>query len=267
MASAMNTLNAKSLRRNPTPGALGAELSEGGAGLASGERLVSLVIPAFNEADVIVSTLLQLPTGIFAKVLVADNGSTDGTGDLALRAGADVVRVKDKGYGAACLAALDCCQDEEILVFLQADGSEDANQAELLVEPILSGRADLVIGSRTLGPQVKGALRPHQRWGNWLATTLLRLFWGYAYSDLGPFRAIRAGDLRRLHLRERHYGWTVEMQMRALDCGLRVTEVPVRQGLRVAGEEKVSGNWRTSLAAGYTILRVLLVGAARRPFR
>jgi hypothetical protein len=161
------------------------------------------------------------------------------------------------------LAALAECEDDEILVFLQADGSEDAGEAGALVEPILAGEADLVIGSRVLGQAEAGALRPHQRFGNWLATTLLRWFWGYPYTDLGPFRAIPAGVLRRLDLQELRYGWTVEMQMRALLGGLRVQEVPVRYGLRQAGVEKVSGNWKASVAAGYTILRVILAGAVR----
>ncbi len=257
--TAMNTLSAKSRNKNPGPG-LGVESSSGVG--ASGGRL-SLVIPAYNEADVIESTLLRLPSGIFSKVIVADNGSTDDTAEIAQRAGALVVRTSEKGYGAACLAALDRCADEEILIFLQADGSEDAAEASLLVEPLLRGEADLVIGSRVLGHASPGALRPHQRWGNWLATRLVDLFWDHTYTDLGPFRALPAGLLRRLNLRERHYGWTIEMQVQALAMGLRVREVPVRYGHRTAGVEKVSGNWKASLLAGYTILRVIFQAAWR----
>jgi glycosyltransferase involved in cell wall biosynthesis len=253
----MKTLNAKSRNKK-----LSDEDFVGVAATASGG--ISLVIPAFNEADVIEQTLLRLPKGIFSKVIVADNGSTDGTGEKAGRAGALVVRAEMKGYGAACLKALELCGDGEILVFLQADGSEDAAEAEDLVAPILRGEADLVLGSRVLGHASPGALRPHQKFGNWLATRLLAWFWGFRYTDLGPFRAIRAGDLRRLGMRELRYGWTVEMQMRALDAGLRVREVPVRYGYRVAGTEKVSGNWRASAAAGWTIIWVLLRGAWRR---
>lgn len=265
----MNTLSAKSRTMNPK------EAAGAGEGLASGAALLSLasnssgitlIIPAFNEEDVIAQTLARLPEGIFDRSIVADNGSTDRTAEVARAAGAQVVRVERKGYGFACLAALDICQDDEVLAFLQADGSEDAAEASLLAAPILAGEADLVIGSRVLGEAADGALRPHQRFGNWLATSLIRLFWDHSYTDLGPFRAIRAGVLKHLQLTEGQYGWTVEMQIRALEAGLRVREVPVRYGLRLAGEEKVSGNWKASLVAGWTILRVVFARAARRLF-
>lgn len=262
----MNTLNAKSRSMNPSEG--GAAFSATAGSRGSG---VSLIIPAYNEEDVIEQTLVQLPAGIFSKVIVADNASSDRTAEIARRAGATVVSAPMRGYGYACLAALEICADNEILVFLQADGSEPAAEALDLIAPIAQGEADLVIGSRVLGERegrvAPGALRSHQVFGNWLATTLLRWFWGFPYTDLGPFRAIRAGALRMLALREGRYGWTVEMQMRALDCGLRVREIPVGYGLRQAGEEKVSGNWRASLLAGYTILRVVLAGGIRRLLR
>lgn len=189
--------------------------------------------------------------------MVADNGSTDQTAEIARAHGATVVSTPIKGYGAACLAALDLFSDSEILVFLQADGSEDASESIALTDPIRRGAADLVIGSRVLGEASPGALRPHQRWGNALSTALIRLFWGYRFTDLGPFRAIRAGTLRSLHMRDRDYGWTVEMQIRAAQHKLRTCEIPVRYGLRQAGTEKVSGNWRASLAASIKILTVL----------
>jgi glycosyltransferase involved in cell wall biosynthesis len=218
---------------------------------------VWLVIPAYNEADVIGETLLRLPLGIFAQVVVADNGSTDETCVQAEKAGARVVSTREKGYGAACLRALEEAPDEAILVFLQADGSEDAAEAGHLVGPIERGEADLVIGSRVLGNAAPGALRSHQRFGNWLATRLLNLFWGAKATDLGPFRAIRAGVLRNLGMRDRNYGWTIEMQVKAAQQRLRVVEVPVSYGLRQAGEEKVSGNWQASLRAGIKILWVI----------
>lgn len=252
----MRTLNTRSRKKNPA-----AEAVEAGAGVGSLVSPVWLVIPAYNEADVIAQTLLRLPKGIFAQVVVADNGSSDETALEAQKAGAIVVSTGEKGYGAACLAVLEQAPDDVILVYLQADGSEDAGEAELLVGPILRGEADLVIGSRVLGEASEGALRGHQRFGNWMATSLLNLIWGQRATDLGPFRAIRAGVLRDLGMVDRNYGWTVEMQVRAAQRGLRVMEIPVRYGLRLAGEEKVSGNLRGSARAGIKILWVILRSA------
>lgn len=249
IATAMSTLNTRSRKKNP---------AEDGAG---GVSPVWLVIPAYNEADVIAQTLLRLPKSIFAHVVVANNGSSDETASEAEKAGARVVSTVEKGYGAACLAVLDVAPDDVILVFLQADGSEDAGETELLVGPILRGEADLVIGSRVLGEASKGALRGHQRFGNWLATSLLNFIWGQSATDLGPFRAIRAGVLRDLGLVDRNYGWTIEMQVRAAQRGLRVVEVPVRYGLRLGGEEKVSGNLLGSSRASIKILWVILRSA------
>jgi glycosyltransferase involved in cell wall biosynthesis len=244
---AMNTLKNKSRTMNPNP-----------RGLDSGAAGVSLVIPAYNEEDVIGQTLLRLPSSIFSQILVADNGSTDQTAQIAARSGAKVLSIPERGYGAACLAALDLIEDpQEILIFLQADCSEDASEASLVLAPLLRNEADLVIGSRVLGQAQPGALRPHQRFGNWLATSLIHFFWGVRFTDLGPFRALRAGTLRQMAMRERSYGWTVEMQVRAAQMGLRVAEVPVSSGLRLAGTEKVSGNWQASLRAGGIILSTI----------
>ena len=191
-------------------------------------------------------------------MIVSDNGSTDATADVARRAGATVVSQPERGYGAACLAALATLPPEiEAVVFMQADASEDPAQAAELLAPLFDGRADLVLGSRVLGQAARGALLPHQRFGNWLATTLIRLLYRHRYTDLGPFRAIRVDALRRLNMRDRNYGWTVEMQIKALRQGLRVMEIPVRYGVRAAGENKVSGNLRASVQAGVKILWVV----------
>ena len=202
IATAMSTLNTRSRRKNPAEAA-GLE-DGGGSGCGLGAS-VWLVIPAYNEADVIERTLLRLPKGIFAQVVVANNGSSDETANCARLAGARVSSIAEKGYGAACLAVLAEAPDEVILVYLQADGSEDAEETSKLIEPILKGEADLVIGSRVLGELAEGALRGHQRFGNWLATSLLNLFWGQSATDLGPFRAIRAGVLRQLEMQDRNY--------------------------------------------------------------
>lgn len=219
----------------------------------------ALIIPAYNEAPVIAATLGSIPAGLFELVIVADNGSTDGTAKVAAAAGATVVRTPVRGYGAGCLAAIAALPPEiNVVVFLQADGSEDATEAKILMQPLLEGRADLVLGSRTMGKAEPGSLLPHQEFGNWLASFLIRVLFGHVYTDLGPFRAIRRDKLDALGMGDRNYGWTVEMQVRALQKGLRVMEVPVRYGRRTAGVNKVSGNWKGSLRAGWVIVGTIL---------
>ena len=205
-----------------------------------------------------------MPPDLFRWIILADNGSTDGTAAVARARGAIVVAEPERGYGAASLAALAALPAEaEIVVWMQADLSEDPSQAAALMAPIRAGEADLVIGSRTLGTAAKGALLPHQQFGNRLACFLIRMFWGHRYTDLGPFRAIRRDALDRMRMADRNYGWTIEMQIKAVRMGLRVVEIPVRYGVRVAGENKVSGNWRASARAGWIILRTVFRFACR----
>jgi glycosyltransferase involved in cell wall biosynthesis len=218
----------------------------------------ALIIPALNEAECLPSLFDAIPPDLFRWIIVADNGSTDGTAMVALGRGAIVVSEPERGYGAASLAAIAALPPgAEIVVWMQADLSEDPREAVLLLAPIREGVADLVIGSRTMGGAEPGALLPHQEFGNWLACTLMRIFWGYRYSDLGAFRAVRRDCLERMAMADRNYGWTVEMQIKALQMGLRVREVSVRYGRRVAGENKVSGNLRASMKAGWIILRTV----------
>jgi glycosyltransferase involved in cell wall biosynthesis len=218
----------------------------------------ALIIPALNEEPVIARMLAAIPPDLYRAVIVADNGSEDKTAEIAAGCGAIVVREPERGYGAACLAAIAALPPEiGIVVFQQADLSEDPEDARALLAPILAGAAELVIGSRTLGRADRGALLPHQEFGNRLATTLIRWIWGHRYTDLGPFRAITRPALERLRMRDRNYGWTVEMQVRALQERLRVAEVPVRSRVRAAGINKVSGDWRASLRAGQVILTTI----------
>ncbi len=232
---------------------------------SNGQSTAALIIPALNEAEVIGAMLRAIPAGVFAVVIVADNGSTDNTGEIARRAGATVVREPVRGYGAACLRALTALPEgTKAVAFMQADGSEDAREAARLLSPIYEGRADLVIGSRTLGQVEPGALLPHQAFGNWLTMALIRILYRRRFTDLGPFRAISTEALDRLRMTDRGYGWTVEMQVRALQEGLRITEVPVSYRRRIAGQNKVSGNVVNSVRAGMKILWTVVLLSMRK---
>jgi glycosyltransferase involved in cell wall biosynthesis len=215
----------------------------------------ALIIPALNEEAVIGDMLRAIPHDLFQTIVVADNGSTDRTAEIARICGALVIHQPERGYGAACLRALEVLPGSiQTVVFMQADLSELPLEAHLLIAPITDGRADLVLGSRTLGNSEPGSLLPHQVFGNWLATSLIRLMYGYRYTDLGPFRAIRRTCLDQMGMRERNYGWTIEMQIRAIEKRLRILEIPVTYRVRAAGENKVSGNLRASIAAGTKII-------------
>lgn len=226
--------------------------------VSKNELKVSLILPAWNEAPSIGQVLDSLPCGVFSQVIVVDNGSTDGTGEVAAAHGAAVVREERRGYGRACLAGMaHLAPDGDVVVFLDADGSDDPQDARWLLEPIRKGEADLVIGARR-GPRVeRGALLPHQRLGNSLATWLLQRLYHFHYTDLGPFRAIRRQALFTLGMQDPDYGWTVEMQIKALLQGLRVQEVAVGYRPRI-GTSKISGNPWNSLLAGAKIFRTVL---------
>ena len=218
------------------------------------EARVALIIPALNEEQSIGRALAEIPAGLYAHIVVVDNGSTDATASVARAHGATVVSEPRRGYGSACLRGLGALDPStDIIVFMDADSSDVPAEAASLIAPIVEGRADLVIGSRTLGKSEAGSLSPHQRFGNWLATSLIRLLYRHRYSDLGPFRAIRAAGLRRLGMRDTGYGWTIEMQIKALQKGLRVVDGPVSYRRRI-GKSKISGSAPASLAAAAKIL-------------
>lgn len=217
-----------------------------------------VVIPALDEAESISRVVRALPA--VGRVLVVDNGSTDGTADRAREAGADVVLEPRRGYGSACLAGLAeiARQDPEptIVAFLDADASDDPSLLPELVDPILAGEADFVLGSRMLGRREAGSMPPVAVFGNHLASWLMRTFWRASYTDLGPFRAIRYDRLLELGMVDRDYGWTMEMQIKAHRRGLRIREVLVPYRRRI-GRSKISGTVRGSLAAGVKILSTL----------
>lgn len=215
---------------------------------------VALIIPALNEEEALSKVLDELPRSLFARVVVVDNGSMDATVAVARRGGAEVVEERRRGYGQACLAGLARLgPDTDIVVFMDADGSDVPSEAARLIEPIHRGEADLVIGSRALGGAEPGSLRWAQRWGNRLAVRLIRLLYGFRYTDLGPFRAIRWQSLQGLAMRDTNFGWTVEMQVKALQRGLQVEERPVSYRVRI-GESKISGTVGGTVKAGIKIL-------------
>ena len=222
---------------------------------------IAVVIPAYNEADAIARVIGDIPAWV-DQIVVADNASTDATATIATAAGAQVVHETEPGYGAACLAGLAAVAAADIIVFVDGDYSDFAEDMAQLVDPIIAGGCDMVIGSRVLGDSEPGALTPQQRFGNWLATRLIRLIWGVAYTDLGPFRAIRRVALDQLQMRDRNYGWTVEMQIRAAQVGLAVHEVPARYRRRI-GTSKISGTVTGTIRAGTKILTVIARQALR----
>jgi len=213
---------------------------------------VAVIIPALNEEQSIGKVVAAIPQWV-DDVIVADNGSTDQTADVARAHGARIASEPRRGYGSACLAGLAVLNDPEVVVFLDGDFSDYPEEMARLVDPITSGEADMVIGSRVLGRREAGALTPQARFGNWLACTLIRFFWGVHYTDLGPFRAVQYSRLKHFSMRDRDYGWSVEMQIKAAREGIRVREVPVRYRPRI-GKSKVAGTFKGVLGAGWKIL-------------
>lgn len=204
--------------------------------------------------------LAEIPADTVSAVIVVDNGSSDDTARVAVRAGAAVVSEPRAGYGYACAAGIRAAAEQgtEVLVFLDADGSFDAGQIPDLLAPIKADLADLVLGSRPSGGMERGAMPSHARFGNWLVAKLMRLIYGLHVTDLGPYRAIRMELLSRLGMQEMTYGWPTEMMVKAACLGARVVEVPVRYRVRRGGRSKVSGTVRGTMLATYYILFVTL---------
>ncbi|WP_057937697.1 glycosyltransferase family 2 protein [Algoriphagus resistens] len=218
--------------------------------------IIDVIIPAYNEEKSISKVIGDIPS-LVRNVVVANNNSTDETGKTAEAAGAKVVLEPQKGYGKACLTAMDWIKKQDvqpdIVVFLDGDYSDYPEELLDLIHPILDGKAEMVIGSRVLGERESGSMTFPQVFGNWLATTMMRYMQGAKFSDLGPFRAIAWSKLLDLNMVDENFGWTIEMQIKAHKAGLRYTEVPVNYRKRI-GVSKVSGTVKGVFGAGYKII-------------
>jgi glycosyltransferase involved in cell wall biosynthesis len=221
---------------------------------------VSVIIPALNEEEPIGDVVRAVAvTSIPREIIVVDNGSTDATAQRAREAGARVISEPRRGYGRACAAGIRSLSPEcDIVVFLDGDGSDCPEFMDQLVDPIVAGTHDFVIGSRTRGQREPGSMNVQQIFAGRFAGWLLSILYGVRYTDMCPFRAIRRDALERLGMREKTYGWNLEMQMRAARAGLRILEVPVNHRCRAGGKSKVSGTLRGTFVAGARILATLV---------
>ncbi len=216
-------------------------------------KRISIIIPARNEEDSISRVIGDLPEGLADEVIVVDNGSVDGTKDAAAGCGARVVPESERGYGASCLKGISSVKDPDIIVILDGDYSDYPEQITRILDPIIMGGIDLCLGSRVLGKREDGAMAPLAYWGNKLSVFLIDRFFGYHYTDMGPFRAIRFDKLKTLCMQDRDYGWNAEMQIKAIKRGLNIKEVAVDYRKRI-GSSKISGTVKGTIKAGSKIL-------------
>lgn len=218
---------------------------------------IDVIIPAFNEEKSIDKVIRDIPDDLVRNVIVCNNNSTDNTKDVARNAGALIVDALKKGYGYACLQGIEFIKSRniqpDIVVFLDGDYSDYPEEMTELIKPILNSDSDLVIGSRALGNLEKGSMTPQQIFGNWLATTLIKMIYKYEFTDLGPFRAIRYDKLIELDMKDEDFGWTVEMQIKAAKYKFKCHEIPVGYRKRI-GKSKISGTVRGTILAGHKIL-------------
>lgn len=219
------------------------------------ELRVDVLIPALNEQESIGLVLAKIPSKWVRRVVVVNNGSEDDTAKVARAAGAHVIDEPRRGYGQACLSGLEFMRQDppDVVVFLDADYSDHPEELVRHMQPILADEVDLVIGSRTIGMRAPGALLPQALFGNKLASLLIEGLYGYRFTDLGPFRAIRWDALERIQMEDTNFGWTVEMQVKAAHYGLSAVEVPVSYRQRV-GVSKITGTLEGTVRAGYKIL-------------
>ncbi len=221
------------------------------------ESMIAVIIPAYNEENSISHVIRDIPDSLIKEVIVVNNASTDSTEENAKKVGATVLKEANQGYGYACLKGIDYAKNlrpqPDVVIFLDADYSDHPQEMTELLKPILEADVDMVIGSRALGEREAGSMTAAQIFGNWLATTLLKLIYGVSYTDLGPFRAIKFQKLLDLNMQDKTYGWTVEMQLKAAKLGYSYDEVPVSYRRRI-GKSKISGTISGTIKAGYKIL-------------
>jgi glycosyltransferase involved in cell wall biosynthesis len=221
---------------------------------------IVVIIPAYNEENSIAKVLSDIPPGLVSEVIVVNNNSNDATEVNARDAGATVLREKRRGYGYACLKGIAYIKqlqpEPDIVVFIDADYSDLPEEMPLLVQPIINEKIDMVIGSRALGKKEKRSMTVQQVFGNWLATGLLKIMYGFRYTDLGPFRAIRYDKLLEINMQDTTYGWTVEMQLKAVKLKMKIIEVPVSYRKRI-GFSKISGTLKGTVLAGYKIITTI----------
>ena len=219
--------------------------------------IIDVIIPAYNEEKSIHRVVKDVPTELVRDIIVCNNASTDKTAEVAASEGATVVHQPIPGYGNACLKGIEFISEKDnkpdIVVFIDGDYSDYPEQMTELIEPIQREDVDLVIGSRALGNLQRGSMTPQQLFGNWLATSLIRLIYNYEFTDLGPFRAIKWKNLVELDMQDRDYGWTVEMQVKAAKLKYKCLEIPVNYRKRI-GKSKVSGTIKGTILAGHKIL-------------
>ena len=222
--------------------------------------IIRVIIPAFNEENAVGKVIAEIPP-IVKEIIVVNNNSNDNTRTIAKQAGATVIDEPVQGYGRACLKGIQYVKERfentDIIVFLDADYSDYPEELTTLVQPILEEGKDLVIGSRKLGKSQKKSMTPQQVFGNWLATKLIKLFYGVKFTDLGPFRAIKWEKLVALNMADQTYGWTVEMQVKAAKHNFQMIEVPVNYKARI-GKSKISGTVKGTILAGYKIISTIL---------
>ncbi|PNW27611.1 glycosyltransferase family 2 protein [Formosa algae] len=218
--------------------------------------LIKVIIPAYNEADSIPHVIRDIPD-LVDEIIVVSNNSTDLTVENATKAGATVLTENNKGYGYACLKGMDYISKQsikpDIIVFLDGDYSDYPEQLTEIVAPILEENIDFVVGARSKNLRETGSMTVPQEFGNWLATSLMRLFFNSTFTDLGPFRAIKYPKLLELNMLDKTYGWTVEMQLKVLKKNFSYREIPVKYRNRI-GVSKVSGTIKGAIFAGIKIL-------------
>ncbi len=219
--------------------------------------IVDIIIPAYNEEDSIGLVINDIPKTLVRDIVVCNNNSKDNTASVARNAGAIVVDEMKAGYGSACLRGMDHLKTNaiipDVVVFLDGDYSDFPEEIENILDPIKNQGMDMVIGSRALGNMEKGSMTVQQVFGNWLATTLIKVFYGYEFTDLGPFRAIKYNRLMELDMQDKDFGWTVEMQVKAAKLKMKTIEVPVSYRRRI-GISKISGTIKGTILAGHKIL-------------